>query len=196
MGALLVCLAGLAGGCSVLDRQPVRAETGALLPGQRDAVFTPAHETAGAAVAEFFDVRAEPVQPLEFPHNTHIENGLMCTTCHTGVTQGPEAGIPTAFTCLGCHSFIATDAPRIQQLTENYNNGIDLQWQRVWGFAQSDHVKFNHAPHIRAEIDCSTCHGDIAAGTVAQRTVDHTMGFCVNCHLENEAPTDCLICHF
>jgi len=26
--------------------------------------------------------------------------------------------------------------------------------------------------------------------------VDHTMGFCVNCHKEKQAPLDCLTCHF
>lgn len=192
-----MCLVVMAMGCGMLDRQPRRADTGPLLPGQRDAVFTPAHETAGAAVAEFFGIRPEPVQPLEFPHNTHMENGLMCTTCHTSVEEGPEAGIPTAFTCLGCHAFIATEAPRIQFLTENYNNGIDLEWQRVWSFTQSDHVRFNHAPHIVAEVDCATCHGDIAAGTVAQRNgIEHTMGFCVNCHIDNDASLDCMTCHF
>jgi hypothetical protein len=195
--ALFVCLALLvATGCSVLDRQPERADTYTLLPGQRDAVFSPAHESIGAAVGEFFSVRPEVVQPLEFPHNTHIENGLMCTTCHTSVATGPQAGIPTAFTCLGCHSFIATEAPRIQQLTAMYNDGIDLEWQRVYGFSQAAHVRFNHAPHIQSEVECATCHGDIASQTVAEYNVDHTMGFCVNCHIESDAPLDCLTCHF
>jgi hypothetical protein len=195
-GVLSLCLAMLAGGCQVLDRSPVADAPGTLLPGQRDAVFTPAHESAGHALRDFFNVRTEAVQPLEFPHNTHLENGLMCTTCHSGVTEGPQAVIPTAFTCLGCHSFIATDAPRIQALTENYNNGIDIAWQRVYGFEQTAHVRFNHAPHIQAEVQCATCHGDMAAGTVATYNVEHTMGFCVNCHTENDAPIDCMTCHF
>jgi hypothetical protein len=31
---------------------------------------------------------------------------------------------------------------------------------------------------------------------VAQRNVELTMGFCVNCHRETKAPTECLACHF
>jgi hypothetical protein len=31
---------------------------------------------------------------------------------------------------------------------------------------------------------------------VAQRNVDLNMGFCVDCHREKQAPTDCLTCHF
>ena len=187
----------LAVGCSVLNRNPSPAAAENLLPGQRDAVFTPAHDTMGSAVNAFFGNRPEPVQPMEFPHNIHIAQGMTCTqACHASVTEGPEAGLPTAFTCLGCHAVVATEAPRIQRLTENYNNGIDLQWQRVYGFVEEAHVRFNHAPHIRAEVDCATCHGDIASQTVAQYNVDHTMGFCVNCHTENDAPLDCLTCHF
>ena len=40
--------------------------------------------------------------------------------------------------------------------------GIDLAWQRVYGFTREAHVRFNHAPHIRAKVECATCHGDIA----------------------------------
>ena len=74
--------------------------------------------------------------------------------------------------------------------------GRDLAWQRVFDYPEEAHVKFNHAPHIRASVECATCHGDIAHQTVAQRNVDHNMGFCVNCHNENKASVDCLTCHF
>ena len=74
--------------------------------------------------------------------------------------------------------------------------GIDLAWQRVYGFSNDDNVKFNHAPHMRAKVECATCHGNVGEQTVAQRNVEHTMGFCVNCHNERKAPIDCLTCHF
>ena len=67
---------------------------------------------------------------------------------------------------------------------------------RVYGYTREAHVKFNHAPHIRAKVECSTCHGNIGQQTVAQRNVDLNLGFCVTCHRENNAPTDCLACHF
>ena len=56
-------------------------------------------------------------------------------------------------------------------------------------------MRFNHAPHIRAKVECATCHGDVAKQTVAERIVDHSMGFCVNCHREKKASNDCLTCH-
>ncbi len=56
----------------------------------------------------------------------------------------------------------------------------------MFGYPAQSHVKFNHAPHIRAKVECATCHGDIAPADVAQRNVDLTMGFCVNCHREKQ----------
>ena len=150
-----------------------------------------------AAVNDFFWSRPEPVQPIEFPHNTHIQQGLTCTEyCHENVVKGPQAGIPSVKTCMICHVAIATDRPRIQQITALSDKGEDLAWQRVYGFPNDRHVKFNHAPHIRANVDCANCHGNVGEGTVAQRTVDHTMGFCVSCHNERKASIDCLTCHF
>jgi hypothetical protein len=95
-----------------------------------------------------------------------------------------------------CHNSIAVDRPRIQRITELRMKGIDLAWQRVFGYPEESHVKFNHAPHIRARVECATCHGNIAEQTVAQRNVEMTMGFCVNCHNERKASVDCLACHY
>jgi hypothetical protein len=95
-----------------------------------------------------------------------------------------------------CHSAIATDKPRIQTITAMSDKGIDIQWQRVYGFTQQAHVRFNHAPHIRANVECSTCHGDVGKGTVATRAVDLNMGFCVTCHRQKNAPNECITCHF
>ena len=44
--------------------------------------------------------------------------------------------------------------------------------------------------------ECSTCHGGVAQQTVAERNVDLTMGFCVKCHQQKNAPNDCLTCHY
>jgi hypothetical protein len=95
-----------------------------------------------------------------------------------------------------CHDAIATDRPLIQKVAQYSKSGIDIPWQRVYGFSQEQHVRFNHAPHIRAKVDCTKCHGDVAHGTVAERNVNHTMGFCVDCHRENKASNDCLTCHY
>jgi hypothetical protein len=197
--ALLVGALVLAGsiGCRVFEPQPSPAVGGPALPGQSTAVFTTARPTVGAALNDFFAVEREPEQPLEFPHNIHAGKQIACTEyCHEAVTTGPVAGLPSVRTCMVCHNTIATDRPRIRQLTAMRERGEDFVWQRVYGYPATAHVRFNHAPHIRADVECTTCHGNIAGGTVAQRNVDTTMGFCVNCHNERKASIDCLTCHF
>ena len=197
--ALAVCVLALAGGigCQLYQSNlPQRAEV-PLLPGQTADVFTTARPTMGVALNDWLVRRPEPVQPIEFPHVIHVGKQIGCTEyCHEGVTEGPVAGLPSVRTCMLCHNAIATDRPRIKQITAMRQRGEDLAWQRVFDYPAPSHVKFNHAPHIRAEVQCATCHGDIANQTVAQRNVSMTMGFCVTCHNQRKAPTDCLTCHY
>jgi hypothetical protein len=159
-------------------------------------VFTPAHRTTGEAARDFFAIRPAAVQPIPFPHKTHIDKKAVCADCHESADKGPIAGIPSVKTCMICHSQIATDRPLIKQVTGYSEKGIEIPWQRVYGFTREAHVRFNHAPHIRASVECTTCHGDVAKQTVAERSVDHNMGFCVNCHKAKNASNDCLTCHF
>src|SRR5262249_80204 len=128
--------------------------TGAPVP---EDVHTTAHRSIGAAVREFFNVRPTPVQPIPFPHKTHIPKQAVCTDCHETVERGPIAGIPSVKTCMICHSQIATDRPLIKEVTSYSDKGIEIPWMRVYGFTHEAHVRFNHAPHIRASVDCKTC---------------------------------------
>ena len=160
------------------------------------AVFSPAHRTFSEATSHFFNRRPEAHQPIQFPHKVHLAKKAVCTDCHETVERGPIAGIPSVKTCMICHSQIATDRPLIKEVTSYSEKGVEIPWQRVYGFTHEAHVRFNHAPHVRANVDCATCHGDVSKMTVAERKVDHTMGFCVGCHRQKNAPNDCLTCHF
>jgi Cytochrome c7 and related cytochrome c len=160
------------------------------------SVFSPAHRTTADAARDFFAIRPAAVQPIPFPHKTHIAKKAVCADCHESADKGPIAGIPSVKTCMICHSQIATDKPLIKQVTGYADKGIEIPWQRVYGFTREAHVRFNHAPHIRASVDCKTCHGDLAVMTVAERAVNHNMGFCVNCHTAKHASNDCLTCHY
>jgi hypothetical protein len=187
----LLLLAGLYTGalaCKVVDAPP------AADPAE---VFTPARSGPVSAARDFLGLLPPAVQPLEFPHDVHVAQGLTCTDyCHESAAKSSVAGLPGIKTCMICHAAIATDRPRIQQLAALEAKGLDLAWQRVYGYTKEAHVRFDHAPHLRAKVDCSTCHGAIAQQTVAQRNVDLTMGFCVNCHAERKASNDCLTCHY
>jgi cytochrome c7-like protein len=159
-------------------------------------VFTPAHRTALEALREFFNRRPAPVQPIAYTHKAHLAHGMQCTDCHTGVDEGPDARIPGVSLCMTCHQVIATDKPEIKKLAAYAVRGEDIPWQRVYNFEPSAHLKFNHAPHIRAGIACAKCHGDMTQQTVAVRAVDLNMGYCLRCHKEQNASIDCVTCHY
>lgn len=159
-------------------------------------VFTLGHDTLLEAVKEFLDYRATPQQPIAFTHKVHLEKGLECVGCHQGVEQGPNAGLPSVKLCMTCHLAIATDKPEIKKVAAFLERGEEIPWQRVYGYYSSAHVRFNHAPHIRAGVTCATCHGDLTKQTVAIRAVDLDMGYCLNCHKQKKASVDCTTCHF
>ena len=195
--AAALVVVSLTTGCRLYRSSlPVRPDV-PLLPGQNAAVYSTARPSLAAAVNDFLVRRPAPLQPLDFPHNIHVGKQIGCTEyCHEGVTTQAVAGLPSVRMCMVCHSTIATDRPRIQRLVQLRDRGEDLAWQRVFDYPAPSHVKFNHAPHIRAEVACATCHGAIAGQTVAQRNVTLTMGTCVTCHQQRHASIDCQACHY
>lgn len=160
--------------------------------------FTTAHASFNEAARHFLSIKTAPQQPIDFPHKIHTSDiGVACTDCHVGVEKGARAGIPSINVCMSCHEDVGDPKDsRIQTLRTYAKRGEDMPWQRVYGFEQEAHVRFNHAPHIRAKVDCATCHGDLSQMTVAQRVVDHSMNFCISCHKQKGASNDCLTCHY
>jgi hypothetical protein len=186
LSAAAVVLTAAASACRMSGESPATSR-----------IYTPAHASVGQAVNDFFNIRPRAAQPFPFPHKTHVQKKIACTEyCHESVDKGPVAGIPSVKTCMICHESIATDRPLIQQVADYSKRGVDIAWQRVYGYAQESHVRFNHAPHIRAKVECSTCHGRIDQQTVAERNVDLNMGFCVDCHRVRQAANECITCHF
>jgi hypothetical protein len=163
---------------------------------QSSPIFTPAHPTARDAIRDFFNRRPMPVQPIAYSHKVHLATGMQCTDCHIGVDQGPDAVIPGVKFCMTCHQVIAADRPEIKKLAGYLARGEDIPWQRVYDYSRAAHVKFNHAPHIRAKVPCMSCHGDMTQQTTAQRVVNLTMGYCIGCHKQRGTSNDCMICHF
>jgi hypothetical protein len=159
-------------------------------------VFTTARRSFLDALREYFSLQSTPVQPIAFNHKIHIQNGLQCAGCHAGVTQGPDAGIPSVTFCMACHQVIATGNPEIKKLTAYAAKGQDVPWQRVYWFYPAVHLRFQHAPHIRNGIACEQCHGDLSKQTVAVRTTDLTMNFCLSCHKAKAVSVDCITCHY
>lgn len=193
---VLIC----ASGWIVMEALPAGAPSGTTdssPQSQPPGVFTPAHSSVSAAISDFLDRRpSQPVQPIAFPHKVHLAKGLQCQVCHTGVDQGPDAAIPSVKFCMSCHLVIAKDRPEIKKMAAYQARGEDISWVRVYGYSASAHVRFNHAPHIRAGVACSSCHGDMLQQTTAVRAVDLNMGYCLSCHTQRKASIDCTTCHY
>ena len=135
-------------------------------------------------------------QPIEYPHNKHIALGLECLDCHSFADTQARATIPSVRKCMLCHEKHATDGPGVKALADYYAKGREVPWRRVYGFDKLAAVKFQNAPHVRANVACATCHGDVARMTVAVKAVEHNMGTCISCHRQNSASDDCVTCHY
>jgi len=141
---------------------------------------------AAAALAE---------QPILFPHNRHAALGLACLDCHSTADTRAAAGMPSVRKCMLCHEKLATEKPGVKQVIAYAKQKREIPWQRVYRFEPEALVRFRHAAHHRAKIDCTTCHGDVAKATVAEPSVKHTMGTCLTCHRQRKATDDCASCH-
>ena len=140
---------------------------------------------------------AQEDQPIAFNHQIHAQNGVQCQFCHNDVTRGPSASLPSVQLCMGCHQSIATDSEEIQKLTQYWNDGEPIEWVRV--NQKPSYVHFNHAAHVNNGVNCGSCHGDVASMSVAEPVADMTMGFCLDCHAEQEDKErlyDCATCHY
>src|SRR5712664_3808833 len=81
------------------------------------------------------------VQPIDFPHNVHVQTyKLDCQYCHSDARRSEYAGLPSVSRCLGCHKIVAADRPEIKKLGEYLAKGEPIPWVRV-----------NKLPEFRSE---------------------------------------------
>ncbi len=139
------------------------------------------------------DAGATLVQPLEFPHKAHADNEIGCVFCHENYESGAAAGIPETDLCVTCHSAMDQESPAVQTIFEYADAGQEIPWVRLYEIPK--YTYFSHKWHVRAELDCSQCHGDIGQSQLAVRHMTYEMDWCVTCHEDTEAPTDCVVCH-
>ena len=161
------------------------------------------HQEVYAALAENVNGTADPEldpedQPIEFPHDVHAgEYQIDCKYCHASADRSDRAGIPASATCMGCHNVIAGEerADQIDRLQEFHFDEEAIPWARVYSVA--DHVQFPHMRHVEAGVECQDCHGDVENIDVIEEVEqDLTMGWCLNCHIEEDASRDCAVCHY
>lgn len=133
-------------------------------------------------------------QPIAFSHRVHAgHKDIDCRFCHPYVKRARYPGVPPVEKCLFCHEYIIADHPEIRKEHEYFDTNTPTPWRKVNYLPE--HVLFNHQRHIRKEIDCTACHGQVAAmDRVRGRAFE--MGFCLECHRSRGATVGCwLACH-
>src|SRR5262245_25824357 len=99
------------------------------------------------------DVGYQPYQPISYSHQLHAgQKGIDCRYCHRMVEDGPQATIPDAATCFGCHAQVKKDSPQLQVLRDAYGtgqgDGTPIKWVKVHLLPQ--YAYFDHSVHLRA----------------------------------------------
>lgn len=139
-------------------------------------------------------LKSAPQQPVAFSHLRHAgELKIACEFCHRNVTQGSAATVPAVEQCMFCHKVIGVGNVEVEKVRTAFETNTPINWVRV--HRVPDHVHFVHEAHIRAQIPCSTCHGEVQTMQRIRQVRPLKMGDCVDCHRANSAPTDCVACH-
>jgi len=140
--------------------------------------------------------RKTPEQPINFSHQIHVSKvGLACTHCHTTVEKSTSAGIPSVETCMTCHQSVATEKPEIKKLTKFWEDKQPIPWQRVYKLPARKYIYFSHKRHVKADLECVNCHGNVEVQSVIRQVPKLEMGWCMACHRAKNAPIDCATCH-
>ncbi|NOY52007.1 MAG: cytochrome c3 family protein [Deltaproteobacteria bacterium] len=136
-------------------------------------------------------------QPIQFNHYKHTQElELECVMCHIGVRNRVRATLPSVEICIGCHEEAVTDSPEEEKIREYDSRGEEIPWQRL--FRVPPHVFFSHRRHVTvAGLDCTKCHGDMAMRKTPPRKAPMriSMSYCLSCHRQLKASTDCVSCH-
>ena len=118
---------------------------------------------------------------------------MTCNDCHEPSRNGSTLAMPQAAKCMLCHAAIATDKPDIKRIADAVRNNQVLQWIRVYRLPSF--VTFSHKTHTSAGAQCEDCHGPVAQRDAIALEKDISMGGCISCHTQKNAPTGCDTCH-
>jgi hypothetical protein len=127
----------------------------------------------------------QPVQPVPFPHNVHVDQlGMDCRYCHSFVEVAAHSNVPTTQVCMNCHSQVQKDNPKLQPIMDSWRSGKPVEWVQI--HKTPDYVYFNHSVHVNRGVSCVECHGKINEMEVVYHAKPHSMKWCLECHREPE----------
>lgn len=131
--------------------------------------------------ASAWNVGKPAPQPIPFRHDLHTGTlRIDCRYCHSSVEQAADAGMPSAQTCMTCHSQVWTGASVLEPLRSSLALGQPIAWTSVHRLP--NYAYFHHGIHVTKGVACETCHGrvDRMPKTVKAETL--SMGWCLDCH--------------
>lgn len=150
------------------------------------------------------DPASAPVQPIDYRHSIHAgQLKIPCLYCHNNADKSPIANVPAVSTCMNCHRIVAGSNPTYQKeiakVVDYYNRGQAIPWVSVYRLP--DHAWFSHKRHVKAGMQCQTCHGPVQQMDHVYKYSSLKMGWCVTCHKANlhnaqfASSIDCYTCH-
>jgi hypothetical protein len=128
-----------------------------------------------------WNVGQPAAQPIPFRHDLHSGTlEIDCRYCHSTVERAADAGMPTAQTCLSCHSQVWAGASVLEPLRSAAALNQPVPWTSVHRLP--DHAYFNHAAHVSKGVGCESCHGRVDQMPATVRVNTLSMGWCLDCH--------------
>ena len=120
-------------------------------------------------------------QPIPFRHDLHAgELGLDCGYCHASVENTASAGMPSAQTCMTCHSQVWPGIASLEPLRTSLAFDAPIEWTSVHKLP--GHAFFHHGIHAAKGVACQTCHGRVDQMAETVKTETLSMGWCLDCH--------------
>jgi hypothetical protein len=127
------------------------------------------------------DVGYAPKQPVPFSHKLHAGDlGMDCRYCHSTVERAAHAAVPPTETCMGCHSIVKKDSPKLAKVRESWNKDVPIEWVNV--HMLPEYAKFPHSVHLNAGVGCVSCHGRVDQMAVVIQKEPLSMSWCLECH--------------
>jgi len=120
-------------------------------------------------------------QPIPFRHDLHAGTlRIACGYCHASADRAAAAGMPSAATCMTCHSQVWVGVSVLEPLRTSLALDQPIAWASVHRLP--DFARFHHGAHVAHGVACETCHGDVRRMPKTVRAETLSMGWCLDCH--------------
>lgn len=127
------------------------------------------------------------------PHALHVGRGLACADCHSPDDDEGDPKVPAAEVCEPCHG----DPAKLSAGAKAYFAAVtkadgSVEFPRRW---KTRDVTQQHVRHMKAGIECASCHDEPTDRAFAKPKPVTLMDRCTKCHEERNAPSKCETCH-